>query len=85
MVRAKAAEKAKEAKAVIDAASAKRKMAWTGFGPDKLERVGGRLGGQTTQLNISQQQLALMIKAQADRVLIQQNLSALKQSIISGT
>tara|TARA_B100001123_G_C15236683_1_gene997420 strand:+ start:96 stop:1292 length:1197 start_codon:yes stop_codon:yes gene_type:complete len=48
-------------------AEAKRQATWGVRGGDKLEKIGGRLGMATTQLNISQQQLALMIKAQKVR------------------
>ena len=48
-------------------AAAKRQATWGGRGGDKLEKIGGRLGMATTQLNISPQQLALMIKAQKVR------------------
>lgn len=46
---------------------ARRLKTWGGHGGDKLEKIGGRLGMATTQLNISQKQLAIMIKAQAVR------------------
>ena len=62
-----AQESAKEMQRQRAEAEAKRQATWGGRGGDKLEKIGGRLGMATTQLNISQQQLALMIKAQKVR------------------
>lgn len=62
-----AQESAKEMQRRRAEAEAKRQATWGGRGGDKLEKIGGRLGMATTQLNISQQQLAIMIKAQKVR------------------
>ena len=60
-------ESAKEMQRQRAEAEAKRQATWGGRGGDKLEKIGGRLGMASTQLNISQQQLAIMIKAQKVR------------------
>lgn len=63
------ANKAKtaEAREIAKKAEEKRRAVWGGFGPDRLEKVGGRIGMATTQLNVSQRQLEEMIKAQKIR------------------
>ena len=62
-----AQESAKEMQRRRAEAESKRQATWGGRGGDKLEKIGGRLGMASTQLNISQQQLAIMIKAQKVR------------------
>lgn len=65
--RREAQESANEMQRRQAEAEAKRQATWGGRGGDNLEKIGGRLGMATTQLNISQQQLAIMIKAQKVR------------------
>ncbi len=45
----------------------KRLATWNRHGPDSLEKIGGRQGAISAQLNISQKQLALAIAAQTHR------------------
>jgi len=67
-----------------EGAAAKRLTAWTGFKGDKLEKIGGRMGMATTQLNIGKQQLALMVKAQEKRTQLDKNVAELRNIIING-
>jgi len=84
---AAAAEAKKKAEAarqkLSQEAEQRRRGAWTGFKADKLERIGGRLGMATTQLNVSMQQLDLMKKADLARDEIKKNTSQITQIIES--
>ena len=77
----KTVEAENAAKKKAEDAEKRRRAVWAGHGPDKLEKIGGRMGMATTQLNISQRQLNEMIKAQRIRELNHGELMALRRTL----
>lgn len=75
------ADRLSAARAAAQESDAKRRAAFTGFGPTSLEKIGGRMGMATSQLNISKQQLALMTKADRERVAIRNATINISQQI----
>lgn len=59
----------------------RRQAGWRGFGATSLEKIGGGLGMKTTQLNVAQQQLALMKKAELGRVALANNVAKIKNEV----
>lgn len=79
--KAKTVEAENAAKKKAEDAEKRRRAVWAGHGPDRLEKIGGRMGMATTQLNISQRQLNEMIKAQRIRELNHGELMALRRTL----
>jgi len=79
-------EAAKVAAKTMAAAEIKKKadadaQVWGGNKATGLERIGGRIGTANTQLNISQKQLALMIKAQEKRSELARYIQSIHQQL----